>query len=202
MNSVAKLFTCGDDPRYAVRYCRISSLSVSVMQNDTRVRSSDPLSFCICSLHHASRVGVIRPLAPKLSTSAAFLEDFRPGFFAPAGVVAVGLFHAAAFCVARPATTGAGVTTAAALVLAAPPQAVLPPEAAMLAHPPPPPWPPPPPPVPILTPCSFARRAASRASSCWISDMDFLRLTLGPAAAAPPHAGAGGAAGSAGSGAA
>mmetsp|Transcript_5628 Transcript_5628/g.14057 ORF Transcript_5628/g.14057 Transcript_5628/m.14057 type:complete len:371 (+) Transcript_5628:309-1421(+) len=198
MNSVAKALTPGVDPRYAVRYCRISSRSVSVMQNCTRVKSSEPLSLCICSLHHTSRPGVIRPFAPKLST-AAFLEEAEEADLACAFVIAGGaadLFHAVAFCVAGiPAVTaGAEVTTAAGVILAAaPPQAVLPPVAATLAQPAP--EPPPPLPDPPLMPSSLARRAASRASSSWISDMDFLRPTLEGWAATPPQAGAGGAAG-------
>mmetsp|Transcript_24439 Transcript_24439/g.46802 ORF Transcript_24439/g.46802 Transcript_24439/m.46802 type:complete len:253 (+) Transcript_24439:431-1189(+) len=169
------------------------------MQKETRVRSSDPLRFCIWSLHHDSRVGDMRPFIPKLST-AAFLfalapEDFDCCCLEPAGAMAAaGPPHAACAdlcCALNPATIGVGVTTAATGTFTAPPQAVDPPEAAIFAQPPfppPPPLPPPPPPLGLerLMPCSLARLCASLASSCWISDMDFLRDTL--VATAPPHA--------------
>mmetsp|Transcript_8993 Transcript_8993/g.27581 ORF Transcript_8993/g.27581 Transcript_8993/m.27581 type:complete len:316 (-) Transcript_8993:338-1285(-) len=64
MNSFAKAATCGVEPRYIDRYDLISDVSSRVMQNWISVKSSDPVIFFSCVLHHASRLVPVL-VAPK-----------------------------------------------------------------------------------------------------------------------------------------
>lgn len=65
MKSVAKLETNGDDPKYSVKYSRISAADCNDIQNCINVMSSEPLIRFTWTAHH-SDISLLISLPPKL----------------------------------------------------------------------------------------------------------------------------------------